>query len=238
MKLTKRPAAARGKTEFGWLHSQHTFSFGEYQDPAHMNFRALRVINDDIVEPGKGFGTHSHRDAEILSYVLEGQLAHKDSMGNGSVIERGSLQYMSAGDGVSHSEFNPSRDARVHFLQIWILPDEGGGEPRYAEKQLPSAAKPNSLTLAFSGKPRDEAIAIRADADVYLGKLDAGHKLVHRTSQDRGLWIHVVEGDVFLAGSAAGGTRLAAGDGAAIEGVSELTIESTNGAELLLFDLR
>ena len=238
MKLTKRPAAARGKTELGWLHSQHTFSFGEYQDPAHVAFRALRVINDDIVEPGKGFGTHSHRDAEILSYVLEGQLAHKDSMGNGSVIERGSLQYMSAGDGVSHSEFNPSRNARAHFLQVWILPDEGGGEPRYAEKQLPTAAKPNSLTLVFAGKPRDEAIPIRADADVYLGKLDAGHKLVHRTTPGRGVWIHVIEGGVTLGANAAGEARLGPGDGAAVEDVSELAIESENGAELLLFDLR
>lgn len=238
MKLTKRPAAARGQTEFGWLHSQHTFSFGEYQDPAHMGFRALRVINDDIVEPGKGFGTHSHRDAEILSYVLEGQLSHKDSMGNGSVIETGSLQYMSAGTGVSHSEFNPSRNARVHFLQIWILPDGSGGEPRYAEKQLPTEAKPNSLTLVFAGKPRDGAIAIRADADVFLGKLDAGQKLVHRTSPARGLWVHVIEGDASLGGSSGGGTRLGPGDGAAIEDVSELAIASENGAELLLFDLR
>lgn len=238
MKLTKRPAAARGKTELGWLHSQHTFSFGEYQDPAHMSFHALRVINDDIVEPGQGFGSHSHRDAEILSYVLKGRLEHKDSMGNGSVIERGSLQYMSAGQGVSHSEFNPSRDARVHFLQIWILPDESGGEPRYAEKQLPTAAKPNSLTLAFAGKPRDEAIAIRANADVYLGKLDAGRKLIHRTTRDRGLWVHVVEGDVTLGDGAAGSARLAAGDGAAIEDVSELELESPTGAEFLLFDLR
>lgn len=238
MKLTKRPAAARGKTEFGWLHSQHTFSFGEYQDPAHMGFRALRVINDDIVEPGKGFGTHSHRDAEILSYVLEGQLAHKDSMGNGSVIETGSLQYMSAGNGVSHSEFNPARNARVHFLQIWILPDGSGGEPRYAEKQLPTAAKPNSLTLVFAGKPRDGAIAIRADADVYLGKLDAGQKLVHRTSPGRGLWVHVIEGGISLGANAAGATHLGPGDGVSIEEVSELAIESEDGAEFLLFDLR
>lgn len=233
MKTIKRPAAARGRTELGWLHSFHTFSFGEYRDPAHMGFRALRVINDDVVEPGKGFGTHGHRDAEILSYVLEGRLEHKDSMGNGSIIETGSLQYMSAGSGVTHSEFNPARDARVHFLQIWILPDGSGGEPRYAEKQLPTEAKPNSLTLVFSGRPRDGAIGIRADADVFLGRLDPGRELVHTTSKDRGLWIQVVSGELD-----AGGVRLAPGDGLAIEDADRLPLASERGAELLLFDLR
>ncbi|MBK7952359.1 MAG: pirin family protein [Deltaproteobacteria bacterium] len=233
MKITRRPAAARGQTELGWLHSQHTFSFGEYRDPAHMGFRKLRVLNDDVVEPGQGFGTHGHKDAEILSYVLEGRLEHKDSMGNGSIIETGALQYMSAGSGVTHSEFNPSRSERVHFLQIWILPDGTGGDPRYAEKQLPSETKPNSLNLVFSGNPRDGAIAIRADADVYLGRLDAGRKLVHETRPGRGLWIQVVDGDV-----AVGGTRLEAGDGASIEDAAKLELESAGGTELLLFDLR
>jgi len=233
MKTIKRPATARGRTELGWLHSFHTFSFGEYRDPAHMGFRALRVINDDVVEPGKGFGTHGHRDAEILSYVLEGRLEHKDSMGNGSIIETGSLQYMSAGNGVTHSEFNPSRDARVHFLQIWILPEGSGGEPRYAEKQLPTEAKPNSLTLVFSGRPRDGAIGIRADADVFLGRLDPGRELVHATSKDRGLWIQVVSGELD-----AGGVRLAPGDGLAIEETDRIALASERGAELLLFDLR
>ena len=149
MKIVKRPAAARGRTELGWLDSHHTFSFGEYQDPAHMGYRSLRVLNDDIVEPGKGFGQHGHRDAEILSYVLDGRLEHKDSMGNGSVISAGDLQYMSAGRGVLHSEFNPSPDERVHFLQIWLLPDESGGAPRYAERALGTATKPNALTLLF-----------------------------------------------------------------------------------------
>ena len=144
MKITRRPASARGQTELGWLHSRHTFSFGEYRDSAHMSFRKLRVINDDVVEHGQGFGTHGHQDAEILTYVLEGRLEHKDSMGNGSIIEAGALQYMSAGSGVTHSEFNPSRTERVHLLQIWILPDGSGGEPRYAEKRLPSETKPNA----------------------------------------------------------------------------------------------
>lgn len=245
MNLTKRPSSTRGKTELGWLHSFHSFSFGEYQDPAHMGFRALRVINDDIVEPGQGFGTHGHKDAEILTYVIEGKLEHKDSMGNGSLIEPGLLQYMSAGTGVTHSEFNPSRDQRVHLLQIWILPDGSGGEPRYAEHALPSAPTPdntpddtpddtpNDLTLLFAGKPRDGALAIRADADVFLGRLDAGRKLVHRTSPTRGIWIHVIEGHI-----AVGGTSLAGGDGLAIEDAREIEIESAAATEFLLFDLR
>jgi len=233
MKLTPRPAAARGRTELGWLHSWHTFSFGEYRDRAHMNFRALRVINDDIVEPGQGFGTHGHQDAEILTYVIEGQLEHKDSMGNGSIIEPGRLQYMSAGTGVTHSEFNPSRKERVHLLQIWILPDGSGGEPRYAEHSLPPSTPPNSLTLLFAGKARAGATEIRADADVYLGRLGAGGKVVHRTSPTRGVWIHVFQGSL-----AVGGTKLAAGDGAAVEDAEALAIESADGAEFLLFDLR
>lgn len=233
MKLTLRPAAARGKTELGWLHSWHTFSFGEYRDRAHMNFRALRVINDDIVEPGQGFGTHGHQDAEILTYVIEGKLEHKDSMGNGSIIEPGRLQYMSAGTGVTHSEFNPSRSERVHLLQIWILPDGSGGEPRYAEHSLTSETPPNSLTLLFSGKGRAGVTEIRADADVYLGRLAAGGKVVHRTSPTRGVWIHVFQGSLTV-----GGTKLAAGDGASIEDAEALTIEAAEGAEFLLFDLR
>jgi hypothetical protein len=233
MKLTKRASADRGKTELGWLHSFHTFSFGEYRDRAHMSFRALRVINDDIVEPGQGFGTHGHQDAEILTYVIEGRLEHKDSMGNGSIIEPGRLQYMSAGTGVTHSEFNPSRDRRVHLLQIWILPDGTGGEPRYAEHELPTATAPNNLTLVFAGKPRDGALAIRAEADVFLGLLAAGRKLVHRTSSTRGIWIHVIEGSI-----AVGGTSLAGGDGLAIEDAPQIEIESAADAEFLLFDLR
>lgn len=233
MKLTVRPSAARGRTELGWLHSLHTFSFGSYRDPAHMGFRRLRVINDDVVEPGQGFGTHSHENAEILSYVFEGRLEHEDSMGNGSIIEAGSLQYMSAGSGVSHSEFNPDRNARVHFLQIWILPDELGGPPRYAEKRLPSETIPNRLNLVFSGKAREGAIGIRGDADVYLGRLDAGRDLRHATRPERGIWIHVVKGAVMTEG-----IRLEPGDGASIEGASAVELSSESGAEFLLFDLR
>src|SRR6185503_10844933 len=144
--LVKRPAAVRGKTELGWLHSRHTFSFGGYFDPDHMGYRSLRVINDDVVEAGQGFGEHPHRDAEIFSYVIDGELEHKDSMGNGRVIKAGDLQYMSAGRGVLHGEFNPSPDRSVHFLQVWLKPKLGGGEPRYAEKALARTAKRNALT--------------------------------------------------------------------------------------------
>jgi redox-sensitive bicupin YhaK (pirin superfamily) len=232
MNIVKSPAGERGRTKFDWLDSWHTFSFGEYQDPQHMSFRALRVINDDYVEPGTGFGQHGHRDAEILTYVLEGKLAHKDSMGNGSTIEAGNLQYMSAGRGVLHSETNPSPGERVHLLQIWILPSESGGAPRYAERPLGRDARANALTLLFAGRPRDGAIEIRADADVYVGKLDAGRKLAHPLAKGRGAWLHVIKGDVSVLGE-----NLTPGDGAAVEAVASIDIASTGGAELLLFDL-
>src|SRR5262245_5390578 len=233
MKISKRPAEARGATRFDWLDSRHTFSFADYRDPAHMGFRALRVINADFIEPGKGFGQHPHRDAEILSYVLEGRLQHRDSMGNGSVIEAGDLQYMSAGTGVTHSEFNPSPDERTHLLQIWILPDRSGGAPRYAEKALGTAAKPNATTLLFAGKPRDGAVGIRADADVYVGKLDAGKRAVHRPARGRGAWLHQIAGNINV-----GGETLGPGDGAAIEDADAIEIASSSGAEFLLFDLK
>jgi|SRR5436190_12343219 len=230
--LVKRPAAQRGTTELGWLHSRHSFSFGNYFDPDHMGFRGLRVINDDVVEPGQGFGEHPHRDAEIFSYVLEGELEHKDSMGNGRIIKAGDLQYISAGRGVLHSEFNPSGENRVHFLQIWLMPRMSGGQPRYAEKTLGKDAKPNGLTLLFAGEPRDEAVEIRANADVYVGKLDAGKRLVHRPPTGRGQWVHVIAGDLKVLGES-----LKPGDGLAIENAGELEFETQNGSQFLLFDL-
>jgi len=229
--LSKRPSKERGETELGWLHSRHTFSFGNYFDPDYMGFRALRVINDDVVEPGQGFGEHPHRDAEIFSYVLEGELQHKDSMGNGRIIKAGDLQYMSAGSGVLHSEFNPSRKNRVHF-QVWLRPHTGGGTPRYAEKALGKDAKPNGLTLLFAGEPRDGAVEIRAGADVYLGRLDSGKQLVHRAGRGRGQWVHVLAGDLKVLGES-----LKAGDGLTIEHASELEFDSMDNAQFLLFDL-
>jgi hypothetical protein len=231
--VVKRPAAARGKTELGWLHSRHTFSFGGYFDPDHVGYRSLRVINDDVVEAGQGFGEHPHRDAEIFSYVIDGELEHKDSMGNGRVIKAGDLQYISAGRGVFHSEFNPSATKPVHFLQIWLQPKLGGGEPRYAERAMGPTARPNDLTLLFAGEPRDGAVGIRADANIYFGKLDAGKQITHQTEAGRGLWLHVIGGDVSVPGES-----LEAGDGVAIENVEALEMKSREGAQFLLFDLK
>jgi hypothetical protein len=232
MRQTKRPASERGRTKLDWLDSRHSFSFGTYQDPAHVNFRALRVINDDVVAPGKGFGEHGHRDAEILTYVLSGQLQHRDSMGNGSIVEAGDLQYMSAGSGVTHSEFNPSQREPVRFLQVWILPNQSGGAPRYADKALGRTAEPNALALVFSGEPRGEAIGIRADADVFVGRLAAGKTLAHPLARGHGAWIHAIRGEIRAAGIALG-----PGDGLAIEGAEQLAIEIRADSEFLLFDL-
>jgi len=227
-----RKANDRGKTELGWLHSQHTFSFGGFHDPKQMGFRSLRVINDDIVDAGKGFATHGHRDAEIFSYVLEGELAHKDSMGNGSVIRTGNLQYLSAGDGVTHSEFNPSKTDRVHFLQIWLLPEKPGGEPIYAEKQLAALALENSLTLLFSGHPRAGAIAIRQDADVYHGRLATEKSLTIELAPGRAAWIQLITGRLEVCGNS-----LEAGDGAAVAEIATFDISCRATSEFLLFDL-
>ena len=230
--LVKRPAEARGVAELGWLHSRHTFSFGNYFDPDYMGFRSLRVINDDVVEPGRGFGEHPHRDAEIFSYVIEGELEHKDSLGNGRVIKAGDLQYISAGRGVLHSEFNPSPKKRVHFLQIWLMPKMNGGVPRYAEKSLGQAASPNQLTLLFAGQAREHAVEIRADAEIYFGKLDAGRQIEHTSVDGRAQWLQVISGDVSVLDQ-----QLKPGDGVAIEHARTLAFKSRGGAEFLLFDL-
>jgi redox-sensitive bicupin YhaK (pirin superfamily) len=231
-KITKRAAAERGQTELGWLHSRHTFSFGDYHEPAQLGFRSLIVLNDDVVEAKGGFGAHPHRDVEIFSYVLSGELEHRDSLGNGRVIRAGDLQYMSAGSGVRHSEFNPSVERTTHFLQVWLRPRERGGVPRYAERALGSAAKTDALTLLFAGRAREGATEIRADADIYFGKLAAGKTLVQTTAQGRGLWVQVICGTLDLAG-----TPLTEGDGAAIEDAASLTLTARADAEFLLFDL-
>jgi redox-sensitive bicupin YhaK (pirin superfamily) len=231
-KIAKRPAGARGLTELGWLHSHHTFSFGDYHDPAHMGFRSLMVLNDDVVEAGGGFGTHPHRDAEIFSYVVSGELEHRDSMGNGRVIKAGDLQYMSAGSGVRHSEFNPSKTAPAHFLQIWLRPRERGGAPHYAERALGSAAQANALTLLFAGESRDGATAIRADAEIYFGRLAAGKTLAVAAGAGRGVWLQVIRGALNVLGES-----LSAGDGAAVEHATDLTLTSHADAEFLVFVL-
>ena len=231
-RLVKRPAAARGQTELGWLHSRHSFSFGDYYDPAQTGFRSLIVLNDDIVEAGGGFGTHPHRDAEIFSYVIAGALQHRDSMGNGRVIRVGDLQYMSAGNGVRHSEFNPSATEPAHFLQVWLRPRELGGAPRYAERTLGDAARPDALTLLFAGVPRDGATEIRADADIYFGRLAAGKTLAWAPAAGRGVWIQMIRGALDVSGE-----TLAEGDGAAVEDAASLTLAARADAEFMLFDL-
>jgi hypothetical protein len=223
--IIKRPASERGVTELGWLHGRHTFSFGEYSHPDHMGFRSLRVINDDLIEPGGGFGTHPHRDMEIFTYVIEGELEHKDSMGNGRVIQAGDLQYMSAASGVRHSEFNPSADRQTHLLQIWIHPRETGGAPRYAEHKLGNAAKPDALTPLLAGQHR-------ADAELYFGKLSAGKLVTVPVQPTLGVWIHVITGTVTVQG-----VTLGSGDGAGIEEAPDLNITATQDAEFLVFVL-
>ncbi len=230
--IAKREAEARGRTELGWLHSRHTFSFGEYFDPDHMGFRSLRVLNDDIVEAGQGFGTHSHRDAEIFSYVIEGELKHQDSMGNGSTIKAGDLQYMSAGSGIQHSEFNPSKNHRVHFLQVWLMPKTTGGEPRYAEKTVRKDAKPNALTLLLSGKAHEGAIQIRQDAEIFFGKLDQDHSVLVELGEDHHAWLHLIKGKIRVLGQ-----TLMEADSAAVSNTPRFEITADNAAEFFLFNL-
>jgi quercetin 2,3-dioxygenase len=230
--VVKRPTNARGLAEHGWLYSRHTFSFGEYFDPDQMGFRSLRVINEDIVEAGKGFGAHAHRDAEIFSYVIEGELQHKDSLGNGSIIKAGDLQYISAGDGLTHSEFNPSKTKRVHFYQIWLTPNVSGGKPRYAEKTLGISAEPNTLTLLFAPTERDGAVAIRQDAEIYFGKLGRDRSLEVKLESGRHVWLQVIRG-----GIRAVGETLIAGDGLAISNADSISIDSEEDSEFLVFNL-
>ncbi len=230
--ITLRRAEERGHANHGWLDSYHTFSFANYYDPRHMGFRTLRVINEDRVEPGRGFGTHPHRDMEILSYVIEGALEHKDSMGNGSVIRPGDVQRMSAGTGVTHSEFNGSRSERVHFLQIWILPEKQGITPGYEQKHFAPADKQGKLRLVASRDGREGSVTIHQDANVFGTVLDAGQTISFSMAADRHAWIHVVTGEVHV-----GGHDLRAGDAVAVSGESEITLEGLKSAEVLLFDL-
>jgi redox-sensitive bicupin YhaK (pirin superfamily) len=231
MKMTIRKANERGHAEHGWLDSYHTFSFADYYDPHWMGFRSLRVINDDLVMPGMGFGTHPHRDMEIITYILSGALEHKDSMGNGRVIRPGEVQYMSAGSGVQHSEFNPSKEEAVHLLQIWIQPDRKGLAPRYAEKSL-ADAPPGTLRLVTSKTGRDGSIAIQQDADLWLAKFNAGDHAAHPLAKGRQAWVHVAEGEVSL-----NGKKLQGGDAAAVSEEGALELSASKAAQVLLFDL-
>ena len=221
----------RGHADHGWLDSFHTFSFADYHDPRWMGFRSLRVINDDRVAPGMGFGMHPHRDMEILTYVLTGSLEHRDSMGNGRVIRAGDMQYMAAGTGVHHSEKNPSSEDWVHLLQIWIVPERRGVTPRYEEKSMAGAAS-GVLHLVASREGRNGSMVIHQDAEVWLGKLQAGDCLQHPLASHRQVWVHVAEGQLELNGEA-----LSAGDGAAVSEADGLALTATAPAQVLIFDL-
>ncbi len=229
--ITIRRAAERGHFDHGWLNTYHTFSFADYHDPAHMGFRSLRVLNDDRVAPGQGFGEHRHRDMEIVSYVLEGALAHKDSMGNSGVIRPGDVQKMSAGTGVQHSEFNGSRSEPVHFLQIWIVPEVRGIAPAYEQKTFPPETRRGKLRLIGSCDGRDGSVTIRQDVDAYASVLEKGQAVRHDLAPGRHAWLHVAEGELEV-----NGNRLDEGDGVAVSGESGLDIVGL-GAEFLLFDL-
>jgi len=230
--ITVRPAAARGHADHGWLDSRHTFSFGDYHDERHMGFRALRVINEDRVQPGQGFGTHSHRDMEIVSYVLEGALEHEDSLGTGSVIRPHEVQRMTAGRGVSHSEFNASRDELVHFLQIWILPRRRDLEPSYEQRLFSREEKHNRLRLLASEDGRDGSVTIHQDAELYGTVLDAGAEIRHALRPGRYAWVQVARGDVRV-----NGQILRAGDGAALSDEAAVELAAAGPSEVLLFDL-
>ncbi|MHC5211983.1 MAG: pirin family protein [Planctomycetota bacterium] len=243
--ITPRPADDRGLVALDWLTSHHSFSFGEYRDPAHMGFRTLRVINEDHVHPGRGFDTHGHRDMEILTWVLSGQLEHKDSMGNGSVIRPGELQRMSAGTGVLHSEHNPSADAPVHLLQIWILPDERGHEPGYAQTRFPETGRDGQWQLIASPDGADGSLSLHQDARVHAVRLAPGRSVQHALGSGRGAWVQVTHGALVLEAAPQGSAdedagrpqRLAPGDGAAVEHAPGITLTAVTDAQALLFDL-
>lgn len=227
-----RHAGERGRANFGWLDSRHTFSFGSYYDPAFMGFGPLRVINEDEVIPGHGFDTHGHQDMEILSYVLDGALEHRDSMGNGSVIRPGDLQRMSAGTGVRHSEMNHSKSEPVHFLQIWIMPEERGMKPSYEQVHFPREVRLDQLALLGSGDGRDGSVRIHQDVDLYAGVLTPGSEVTHPLQRSRGAWVQVARGEVTV-----NGRTLKRGDGAAVVDAGTVVVESVGESEVLLFDM-
>ena len=227
-----RPGAERGHAEHGWLNSFHSFSFADYYDPRHMGFGPLRVINEDRVQPGMGFGTHGHRDMEIISYVLDGELEHKDNMGNGSIIVPGDVQRMSAGRGVMHSEYNPSPERPVHFLQIWIQPNRQGVKPSYEQKRIDGDLKRGRLALIASPDGHDGSVMIHQDAYVYATRLDGNESVTHRVEPGRRAYVHVARGKVRV-----NGKPLAAGDAAKISEESVVTLDAGDHAEVLVFDL-
>jgi len=231
--LNIRRADERGRADHGWLKSSHTFSFADYYDPAHMGFRSLRVINDDRVAPGQGFGTHPHRDMEIFSYVLEGTLEHQDSMGNGRQLKPGQIQLLSAGRGITHSEFNPSPAKPLHFLQVWVQPRERGLTPGYTEWHLNPEHADAPKVLVISPDGREGSATIHQDADIYRIRLNPGQTVTHSLKPGRGAWLHVAEGAMAL-----NGVALQTGDGASTEEPGPLTLTATGPTEAILFDLK
>jgi redox-sensitive bicupin YhaK (pirin superfamily) len=227
-----RRSAERGYFDHGWLKTFHTFSFADYRDPEHTHFRALRVMNEDRVAAGQGFGTHPHRDMEIVTYVLDGALEHRDSMGHGEVMRPGEFQRMSAGTGITHSEFNPSPTEPVHLYQIWLFPERRGIEPSYEQKRFADAELQNALRLVASSGGADGSLTIHQDAQIYLSKLAAGLEVVHQLSPERHAWLQVLRGT-----ATANGHEMSAGDGAAISDESAVTVHAGTDAELMLFDL-
>ena len=230
--ITLRQSSDRGHANHGWLDSYHTFSFANYYDPNHMGFRALRVINEDWVQSGKGFGTHRHRDMEIITYVLDGALEHKDSLGNGAVITPGEVQRMSAGTGIMHSEFNPSQTEPVHLLQIWILPDRQGLQPSYEQRAFGLEERQGKLRLIAARDGREGAVTIHQDVDLYSAVLQKGDRLSYQLQPNRYGWLQVAKGEVSLNGNA-----LKAGDAVALSEAESLKIGTDTNAEILLFDL-
>jgi len=230
--ITRRPSHERGHANHGWLDSYHTFSFADYYDPKHMGFRHLRVINEDRVQPKGGFGTHSHHDMEIITYVLEGSLEHRDSMGNQSIIVPGDVQRMSAGTGVTHSEYNPSHTEPVHLLQIWILPEKKGLPPSYQQWVFQPEEKRGALRLIGSRGGRDGSVTVHQDVDLFAALLESGELVWHTLPPGRHAWLQVVDGAVAL-----NGTLLFAGDGAAVSDEDRLEITASKSSEVLLFDL-
>jgi redox-sensitive bicupin YhaK (pirin superfamily) len=227
-----RKAEDRGHADHGWLDTYHTFSFGSYRDPQHRGFRSLRVMNEDFVQAGQGFGTHPHHDMEIVTYVLEGALEHKDSMGNGEVLRPGEFQRMSAGTGITHSEFNPSDKEPVHLYQIWLLPERTGIEPSYEQKRFDDGGMTNQLRLVASPNAEHGSLKIHQDAHIYLAKLDDGRQVTHELAANRHAWLQVLRGEVSL-----NDVPLKTSDGAAVSDESSLTIQAASNAEIMLFDL-
>ena len=230
--ITVRHAAERGRSDAGWLDSRHTFSFADYHDPLHMGFRSLRVINDDRVSANSGFGSHPHRDMEIISYVLSGALGHKDSMGNGSTIRPGEVQRMSAGTGVVHSEWNDSKTEPVHFLQIWIVPEKRAIAPAYEQRSFEPHEQRDRLRLIASRDGRDGSVTMHQDAALYVTNLSADRSVRHELAPGRRAWVQVASGRVVL-----NGVDLGEGDGAAVSDEARLELRATEDAEVLVFDL-